>query len=130
MAARERLILNLFSLGTNTELKRLHAAANPECSYDDLLYFRKRFIRIPLVREAIAALTNRILEIRNHKIWRGGRQPVLQMPNIWGLGTRILWQSGIHIIGNPVSWLTGMWKETLCVSILSLPHAAHLKLRR
>ncbi len=69
MAARERLILNLFSLGTNTELKRLHAASNPECSYDDLLYFRKRFIRIPLVREAIAALTNRILAIRNHKIW-------------------------------------------------------------
>jgi len=50
MAARERLILNLFSLGTNTELKRLHAAANPECTYDDLLYFRKKFIRIPLIR--------------------------------------------------------------------------------
>jgi len=60
--ARERLVLSLFSLGTNTELKRIHAAATPKCSYDDLLYFRKRFVRIPAVRAAITALTNRILD--------------------------------------------------------------------
>jgi len=67
--ARERLLLSLFSLGTNTELKRIHAAASPACSYTDLLYFRKRFVRTAHVREAIAALTNRILEVRNPRIW-------------------------------------------------------------
>ena len=65
---KERLILSLFSIGTNLGLKRIYSAAEPSCSYEDLLYFRKRYLWIDPVREAIAALVNRILEIRNPEI--------------------------------------------------------------
>ena len=66
---RIRSILSIYSLGTWTGLKQIHAAAKPSCSYDDLLYFRQRFINISVIREAIVALTTRILEIRNPGIW-------------------------------------------------------------
>ena len=67
--AKERLLLSLFAFATNIGLKRVHGATQPSCTYDDLLYFRKRFINIDAVRSTIAALTNRILESRNPEIW-------------------------------------------------------------
>jgi hypothetical protein len=66
---KERLILCLFGMATNLGLKRIHAATQPNCSYGALLYSRKRFVNIDSVRSAIAALTNRILELRNPEIW-------------------------------------------------------------
>jgi TnpA family transposase len=50
-------------------LKRIHAAAKPSFSYEDLIYFNKRFVHIDSVREAIAALVNRIFTVRNPEIW-------------------------------------------------------------
>ncbi|MBI3890452.1 MAG: Tn3 family transposase [Candidatus Wallbacteria bacterium] len=70
--ARRRLLLVIFSLGTNLGLKRIHTAASPGCSYDDLRYFRDRYVTAPAVRRAIAALVNRILERRNPEIWGEG----------------------------------------------------------
>ncbi|MBF0398926.1 MAG: Tn3 family transposase, partial [Desulfobacterales bacterium] len=67
--ARERLMLSLFGIGTNLGLRRIHSAVKPSFSYDDLLYFLRRFVKVDPVREAIAALTKRILQIRNPKIW-------------------------------------------------------------
>ena len=58
---KERLILSLFGIATNLGLKRVHSAAKPSCSYYDLLYFCKRFVRIDPVRATITALTNRII---------------------------------------------------------------------
>lgn len=69
---RRRLLLVLFGLGTNLGLKRIHAAAGPGCTYDDLRYFRDRYVSAPALRRAIAALVNRILERRNPKIWGKG----------------------------------------------------------
>ena len=69
---RERLLLVIFSLGTNMGLSRIHSAAKPTCSCDDLRYFRDRFITVESLRQAITALTNRILEIRNPAIWGRG----------------------------------------------------------
>jgi TnpA family transposase len=66
---RERLLLTIFSLGTNMGLKRIHAAAQPACSYADLRYFRSRFLSNDGLREAIAALVNVILQLRNRDIW-------------------------------------------------------------
>jgi TnpA family transposase len=66
---KERLLLCLFGIATNLGLKRIHAATQPDCTYDDLLYFRKRFVNVDPVRSAIAALTNRILELRNPAVW-------------------------------------------------------------
>ena len=69
---RTRLLLVIFSLGTNMGLTRIHSAARPSCSYDDLRYFRSRFLTTEALREAIAALVNQILEIRNPAIWGKG----------------------------------------------------------
>lgn len=67
---RERLLLSILGRGTGLGLKRIHAAAKPKFSYDDLFYFNKRFFHIDSVRETIAALVDRILEIRSPEIWR------------------------------------------------------------
>jgi TnpA family transposase len=69
---RRRLLLVLFSLGTNLGLKRIHTASAPGCSYDELRYFRDRYVTVPAVRSAIAALVNRILARRNPAIWGHG----------------------------------------------------------
>jgi len=69
---RERLLLAIFSLGTNLGFRRVHSAAKPPYSYDDLLYFKNRFITAEALREAAGALVNHILEIRNPHIWGAG----------------------------------------------------------
>ena len=66
---RERLLLSILGRGTGLGLKRIHAAARPSFSYDDLLYFNKRFMHLDSMREAIAALVNRIHEVRSPEIW-------------------------------------------------------------
>ena len=66
---RERLLLSLLGRGTGLGLKRIHAAAKPHFSYEDLLYFNKRYLHLDSVREAISALDNRILEVRSPEIW-------------------------------------------------------------
>jgi TnpA family transposase len=67
---RERLLLSLLGRGTGLGIKRIHAAAKPSFSYEDLIYFNKRFVHIDSVREAIVALVNRIIEVRSPEIWK------------------------------------------------------------
>jgi TnpA family transposase len=69
---RKRLLFVLFSLGTNLGLKRLHSAARPDCSYDDLRYFMRRFITPEALKEANVSLVNLILELRDSKLWGDG----------------------------------------------------------
>jgi hypothetical protein len=69
---RERLLLSLHGLGTNTGLKRM-AAGQPGTSYKDLLYVRRRFITPEHLREAIRRVVNATFRVR--------------LPGIWGEGT-------------------------------------------
>lgn len=66
---RERLLLSLLGHGTGLGLKRIHTAAKPSFSYEDLVYFNKRYVHIDSLQEAITALVNRILEIRSPELW-------------------------------------------------------------
>ena len=103
---RRRLLLVLFSLGTNLGLRRIHAAAGPSCSYDDLRYFFSRYVSIEALRSANVALVNRILAKRNPELWGPGtscasdgkhlaawdRNPVSEWhPHYTGRGVMIYW---------------------------------------
>ncbi|MGD9202151.1 MAG: Tn3 family transposase [Chitinispirillia bacterium] len=67
---RERLLISILGKGTGLGLKRIHSAAKPSFSYDDLLYFNKRFVHRDSLHEAIVFLFNTILEVRNPEIWK------------------------------------------------------------
>ncbi len=65
---QKRLLLCLFSIGTNTGLSRI-SSGNPGISYDDLRYIRKRFVHKDYVRQAIIKVANAIFSIRDAAIW-------------------------------------------------------------
>ena len=65
---RERLLLSLHGLGTNTGLRRM-AAGQPGTTYKDLLYVRRRFITREHLREAVARVVNATFRARHPAIW-------------------------------------------------------------
>lgn len=64
---QERLLLCLFAMGTNTELKKVCAGSTHTES--DLWYVKKRFITPEGLRHILIKLTNSTLAIREEKIW-------------------------------------------------------------
>lgn len=111
--ARRRLLLVLFSLGTNLGLRRVQTAAGSSCSYDDLRYFFSRYVSLEALRSANIALVNRILALRNPELWGPGntcasdgkhlaawdRNPVSEWhPHYTGRGVMIYW----HVSTNAV----------------------------
>lgn len=65
---RPLIILALFGEGTNLGVKRV-ARANEKYSYEELYYVRKTYFTIEALRNAIACVVNKILELRNPHIW-------------------------------------------------------------
>jgi TnpA family transposase len=63
-----RLLLCVYAIGSNTGLKRV-AGANIDTNYQDLLYFKRRYIRVANIRAATVDVINAIIEIRDPKIW-------------------------------------------------------------
>lgn len=70
-ALRPLLILDLFAEGTNTGIRRV-ANANHHYSYDELLYVRKMYFSPEALRNANAAVVNRLLALRNPQLWGHG----------------------------------------------------------
>ncbi len=67
-ALRPLILLDLFAEGTNTGIKRV-AKANQHYSYDELLYVRKHYFSIEALRQANAAVVNKILALRDPRLW-------------------------------------------------------------
>lgn len=65
---QKRLLLCLYAIGSNTGLKRI-SAANADANDADLRYIKRRYIPVQSVRAAIVDVVNKIIEIRNPKIW-------------------------------------------------------------
>jgi hypothetical protein len=70
-ALRPLLLLDLFAEGTNTGIKRV-ATANQRYGYDELLYIRKHYFSIEALRQANAIVVNKILTLRNPRLWGEG----------------------------------------------------------
>lgn len=68
---RPLLILDLFAEGTNTGIRRV-ANANDRYRYDELLYVRKMYFSPEALRNANAAVVNRLLALRNPQLWGQG----------------------------------------------------------
>lgn len=67
---RKRLLLCLFSIGTNTGLKRAAGASRGSVSFEELRHIKKFFVNKDDLREATDAVVNAIFRIRNPNIWR------------------------------------------------------------
>ena len=65
---QQRLLLCLYGLGTNTGLKRMRVG-NPDVSYTDVRYVRRRFITCDSLRNAIAQITHATFAARQLAIW-------------------------------------------------------------
>jgi Tn3 transposase DDE domain/Domain of unknown function (DUF4158) len=68
---RPLLILDLFGEGTNMGIKRV-ASSNSRYSYQELLYVHKTYFSPEALRNANGAVVNKILEIRNPRLWGEG----------------------------------------------------------
>jgi TnpA family transposase len=75
LRSRERLrpllLLALFAEGTNLGVRRVFSATGGY-SYQELLYVRKNYLWLEAVRNANIAVVNKILEIRNPRLWGQG----------------------------------------------------------
>jgi hypothetical protein len=65
---RQRLLLALYGLGTNTGVSRV-SAGNPDVSESQLKYIRRRFISTEGMRAAIAHLVDATLAVKDPAIW-------------------------------------------------------------
>ena len=68
---RPRLLLCLHGLGTNAGLQRM-ASLGSGVTIKDLAYVRRRYLSVPMLREAIAVVANGTLAARNPAIWGSG----------------------------------------------------------
>ncbi|MGH7592453.1 MAG: Tn3 family transposase, partial [Gemmatimonadales bacterium] len=67
-ALQQRLLLCLFGIGTNIGLKRV-ASQQPNVTYEELRYVKRRFLHKDALRAAIAEIVNGTFHIRQPAIW-------------------------------------------------------------
>ena len=65
---KKRLLLCLFSYGTNTGLKRI-SASNADVTYEELRYIRRRYLNKANLRTAIAKVLNSLFQEREEAIF-------------------------------------------------------------
>ena len=112
---QQRLLLCLYGIGTNTGLKPI-SAANGEVTYSDLRYVKRRFITPENVRAGIVDIVNRILAIRDPRIWGEATTGVAcdsKKLSVWDQNLMVEWHARYKGRGVMVYWHVD--KQSLCI---------------
>src|SRR3990167_8074348 len=110
-----RILLCLYAIGTNTGLKCL-SSANESVSYDDLKYVKRRFITVENVRLILIEIINKILEIRDPRIWGEATTSVAcdsKKISVWDQNLMVEWHARYKGRGVMVYWHVD--ENALCI---------------
>jgi TnpA family transposase len=110
-----RILLCLYAIGTNTGLKCL-SSANESVSYDDLKYVKRRFITVENVRLILIEIINKILEIRDPRIWGEATTSVAcdsKKISVWDQNLMVEWHARYRGRGVMVYWHVD--ESALCI---------------
>jgi TnpA family transposase len=112
---RRRLLLCIYGIGTNTGLKCI-SSANDSVTLDDLRYVKRRFITVENIRLAITEIVNKVLEIRDPRIWGTASTSVIcdsKKLSVWDQNLMVEWHVRYRGRGVMVYWHVD--KNALCV---------------
>lgn len=90
-----RLLLCLYAIGTNAGLKCL-SSANDDVNYDDLRYVKRKFLTVENVRLALIEIINKILEVRDPRIWGMATTSVIcdsKKLSVWDQNLMVKWHA-------------------------------------
>ena len=124
---RQRLLLGVYGLGTNTGVSRV-VAGNPDVSESQLKYIRRRFISTEGLRAAIVHLVDATLTIKNPMIW--GEAATWSASDskqfgAWDQNLRAQWHRRYQGAGVMVYWHVS--KQSLCIySQLKAPSSSEV----
>jgi len=113
---QKRLLLALYAIGSNTGLKRM-SAANGDVSYADLRYIKRKFITVANVKTATIEVVNKILDIRDPRIWGESTTSVIcdsKKINAWDQNLMTEWHPRYKSKGIMVYW--HVEKRAVCVN--------------
>lgn len=112
---RYRLLLCLYAIGTNTGLKCV-SSANENVQHSELRYVKRRFLTVDNVRQAIIEVINKILEIRDPRIWGTATTGVAcdsKKLSVWDQNLMVEFHSRYKGRGVMVYW--HVEKKALCI---------------
>jgi TnpA family transposase len=110
-----RILLCLYGIGTNTGLKCV-SSANESVTYDDLKYVKRRFITVENVRLILTKIINKILEIRDPRVWGTATTSVScdsKKISVWDQNLMVEWHARYKGRGVMVYWHVD--ENALCI---------------
>lgn len=112
---RFRLLLCLYAVGTNTGLKPI-SSANSNVSHSNLRYVKRKFITVEGVRQSTVKIINKILAIRDPRIWGEATTGVScdsKKLSVWDQNLMAEWHARYRGRGVMVYW--HVEKKALCI---------------
>ena len=110
-----RILLCLYAIGTNTGLKCV-SSANESVSYDDLRYVKRRYITVENVRLILVEIVNKILKMRDPRIWGTATTSVAcdsKKISVWDQNLMVEWHARYKGRGVMVYWHVD--ENALCI---------------
>lgn len=110
-----RILLCLYAMGTNTGLKCV-SSANESVNYDDLRYVKRRYITVDNVRLILIEIINKIIEMRDPRIWGTASTSVAcdsKKISVWDQNLMVEWHARYKGRGVMVYWHVD--ENALCV---------------